>query len=87
LSAGFDEDQSVGIELGLIVRPCRSRRGNIRPILLGRPSAFFETDAVAVEEPPDRSEPRVLLELIEQTALDLFQCQVNSSCFFNGDRL
>src|SRR4029077_4537154 len=75
--AGFvDEDQSVGGELSLLVRPCRSRRGNIRPILLGRPNAFFEADAVAVEEPPDRTEPRLLLTLIEQTALDLLQCQV-----------
>src|SRR6266481_9978375 len=37
---------------------------------------FFEADAVAVEEPPDRTEPRLLLALIEQTALDLLQCQV-----------
>src|SRR4029077_13946031 len=37
---------------------------------------FFEADAVAVEEPPDRTEPRLLLTLIEQTALDFFQCQV-----------
>src|SRR6266404_6406775 len=37
---------------------------------------FFEADAVAVEEPPDRTEPRLLLTLIEQTALDLLQCQV-----------
>src|SRR5258708_5362578 len=37
---------------------------------------FFEADAVAVEEPPDRSDPRLLLTLIEQTALDFFQCQV-----------
>lgn len=37
---------------------------------------FFEADAVAVEEPPDRTEPRLVLALIEQTALDLFQGQV-----------
>src|SRR5258706_7623097 len=37
---------------------------------------FFEADAVAAEEPPDRSDPRLLLTLIEQTALDFFQCQV-----------
>src|SRR5258707_7656582 len=37
---------------------------------------FFEADAVAVEDPPDRSDPRLLLTLIEQTALDFFQCQV-----------
>src|SRR5258708_16747318 len=37
---------------------------------------FFEADAVAVEEPPDRSDPRLLLTLIAQTALDFFQCQV-----------
>src|SRR5258708_18414359 len=37
---------------------------------------FFEADAGAVEEPPDRSDPRLLLTLIEQTALDFFQCQV-----------
>src|SRR5260221_12694323 len=36
---------------------------------------FFEADAVAVEEPPNRSDPRLLLTLIEQTALDFFQCQ------------
>lgn len=68
--------QPVGIELGLIVRPCRSRRCNARPILLGRSDAFFEADAVAVEEPPDRLEPRLLLTLIEQTTLDLFQRQI-----------
>src|SRR6266404_9707978 len=37
---------------------------------------FFEADAVAVEEPPDRPQPRLLLTLIEQTALDLFQRQI-----------
>jgi hypothetical protein len=37
---------------------------------------FFEADAVAVEEPPDRTNSRLLLSLIEQTALDLFQGQV-----------
>ena len=31
--AGFvDEDQSVGIELGLILGPCRSRCGNASPV-------------------------------------------------------
>jgi hypothetical protein len=40
--AGFvDEDQSVGIELGLMLGPCRSRCSNVRSILLGRPNAFF----------------------------------------------
>src|SRR5260221_12541634 len=37
---------------------------------------FFEADAVAVEGPPDRSDPPLLLTLIEQTALDFFPCQV-----------
>src|SRR5258706_14241889 len=37
---------------------------------------FFEADAGGVEEPQDRSGPRLLLTLIEQTALDFFQCQV-----------
>jgi hypothetical protein len=32
--------------------------------------------AVAVEEPPNRSKPRLLLTLIEQAALDLFQRQI-----------
>jgi hypothetical protein len=40
------------------------------------PERFFEADAVAVEEPPDRTEPRLLLTLIKQTALDLFQRQI-----------
>ena len=31
---------------------------------------------MAVEEPPDRTEPRLLLTLIKQTALDLFQRQI-----------
>jgi hypothetical protein len=40
--AGFvDEDQPVRIELGLFVRPRGPRRGDIRPILLGRADAFF----------------------------------------------
>ena len=38
------------------------------------PERFFE--AMAVEEPPDRTEPRLLLTLIKQTALDLFQRQI-----------
>jgi hypothetical protein len=38
---GFvDEDQSVGIKLGLIVHPCRPRCGDVRPILLGSANAF-----------------------------------------------
>src|SRR3979490_2982122 len=37
---------------------------------------FFEADAVGAQQPPDRTEPRLLLTLIEQPALDLFQCQV-----------
>jgi hypothetical protein len=37
---------------------------------------IFEADAVAVEEPPNRSKPRLLLTLIEQAALDLFQRQI-----------
>lgn len=40
------------------------------------PERFFEADAVAVEEPPDRTDPGLLLTLIEQTAPDLFQRQV-----------
>jgi hypothetical protein len=57
---------------------------------------FFEANAVAVEEPPNRPKPRLLLTFFEQTALDLFQGQVgscrtnasnHSSRFFNGDRL
>src|SRR6202171_5749102 len=31
---------------------------------------------MSVEERPDRTDPRLLLALIEQTALDLLQCQV-----------
>src|ERR1700693_2618499 len=34
---------------------------------------FFDADAVAIEDPPDRTEPRLLLTLIEQKALNLFQ--------------
>jgi len=30
------------------------------------PERFFEADAVAVEEPPDRTEPRLLLTLISK---------------------
>src|SRR5258706_2352096 len=37
---------------------------------------FFEADAVAEEDPPDRSDPRLLLTLIEQPAVIFFQCQV-----------
>src|SRR6516225_4178697 len=37
---------------------------------------FFEADAVAVKEPPDRPNPRFLLALLQQTALDLFQRQI-----------
>src|SRR5262249_12271462 len=37
---------------------------------------FFEADAVAVEEPPDRSNPGFLLALLQQAALDLLQRQV-----------
>jgi hypothetical protein len=34
---------------------------------------LFEADTVAVEEPPVRTDPRLLLALIEQTTLDLLQ--------------
>src|SRR6202795_3838443 len=39
-------------------------------------SFFFEAEAVAIEDPPARTHPRLLLTLIEQKALNLFQCQV-----------
>jgi ABC-type uncharacterized transport system substrate-binding protein len=68
--------RAMGVELGLIVNPCRASCGDVRPILLGGANAFFEADAVAVEEPPNRSKPRLLLTLIEQAALDLFQRQI-----------
>jgi hypothetical protein len=59
---------------------------------------FFEAYAVAVKEPPDRPDPRLLLTLFEKTALDpsssgraLPNQRTNpsnhSSYFFNGDRL
>jgi len=70
-SGFFDEDQAIGIELGLTLRPRDTRRGDVRPILLGSVHAFFEADAVAVEEPLDRADPSLLLALIQQTALDL----------------
>src|SRR5260221_13240817 len=37
---------------------------------------FFEADAVAVEEPPDRSDPPLLFTPIGQTGLGFFPCQV-----------
>src|SRR5258708_20164121 len=46
-------------------RPCPAAR-----------TFFFEAEAVGVEEPPNRTEPRLLLTLFEQTALDLFQSKV-----------
>jgi hypothetical protein len=74
--------------------PFAPRRRQADPARLLK--CFFFADAVAVEEPPDRTNSRLLLSLIEQTALDLFQGQVgllpnqpsnHSSRFFNGDRL
>jgi hypothetical protein len=38
------------------------------------PERFFLKLIVAIEEPSDRTDPRLLLALIEQTALDLLQC-------------
>src|SRR6185437_8593059 len=40
------------------------------------PERFFLKLMPAVEEPPNRTEPRLLLTLFEQAALDLFQRQV-----------
>jgi hypothetical protein len=46
-------------------RPCRPRRGAARPILLGCPNAFFEADAVPIEEPPNRTDASLLLTFIK----------------------
>ena len=37
---------------------------------------FLKLMPWGIEEPPDRPEPRLLLTLVEQTALDLFQRQI-----------
>src|SRR5262249_36835366 len=42
----------------------------------GARTLFFKTDPVAVEEAPNRPEPRLLTTLVEQTRADLFQRQV-----------
>jgi hypothetical protein len=56
---GFvDENQPLRIKQRLTGSPVAPRRGHVRPILLGGAHGFFETDAVTVEEPPDRSDPR-----------------------------
>ena len=39
---GFvDENQVLGVKLGLFLSPLRPRRSDVRPILLGRAHAFF----------------------------------------------
>ena len=58
------------------IRPCRPRRGDARPILLGCPNAFFEADAVPIEEPPNRTDAGLLLTFIKQATLNLLQRQV-----------
>jgi hypothetical protein len=40
---------------------------------------FFEANAVAIEEPPNRTDARLLLSLIKQTVLDFLQRQVRLS--------
>jgi hypothetical protein len=52
--------------------------------MLGCPNAFFEADAVAVKEPPDRTEPS-LLSFFKQPTLDLFQRQIRL-CPHQADR-
>src|SRR5262249_29066652 len=37
---------------------------------------FFEADAMTVEDPPDRANPRLLLTFLKQTVPDLFQSKV-----------
>src|SRR5580704_5015914 len=39
-------------------------------------TVFFEADAMAVEEPPDRPKPCLVPAIIEQTALDFLQRQI-----------
>src|SRR5215831_17217271 len=42
----------------------------------GRSCSAFEADAMTVEEPPDRANPRLLLTFLKQTVPDLFQSKV-----------
>jgi hypothetical protein len=51
------------------IRPCRPHRGDARPILLGCPNAFFEADAVPIEEPPNRTDAGLLLTFTKQATL------------------
>src|SRR5882757_4069584 len=58
------------------------------------PERFFEADAVAVEEPPDRTEPRRRASSRRRwisSSVRSGSCRTNpsnhSSCFFSGDRL
>ena len=95
--AGFvDEDQTLRIELGLTLHhAARATATSGRSCSAAR-TLFFKADAVAIEEPPDRADPRLLLTFIEQAALDLFQRQIgllprqissHSSCRLSGERL
>jgi hypothetical protein len=71
-----DEDQALRIEFGLVLGPFGTRHCNVRPILLGRAQAFFEADAVAVEEPPDRADPGLAPMLVQQSLLNFLQRQI-----------
>ena len=37
----IDEDQALGVQMGLALSPFGTCRGDVRPILLGRAYAFF----------------------------------------------
>jgi hypothetical protein len=49
-----DENQTLGINLALIVFPARAMAGHAGPILLGGKNAFFIADLLTMNEGPDR---------------------------------
>ena len=66
----------LGVEASLILLPAGPRLSDVRPILLGGAQAFFEADAVPIEEAPHRTNASLLPVLLQQSALDLVQRQI-----------
>src|SRR5262249_60389807 len=91
-----DENQTGGMELGLLRLQRLSRGRDVRPILLTRMEDFFERDLVAVVEAPHRAHGDAELLLSTKSFADFLQRQIGLlgnemeqqfSCALSGDRL
>jgi hypothetical protein len=71
----IDEDEAGRINLSLMPFPACPSARDVGPVLLGWQQRFFEAEALALEEPPDRANPDRNVA-IREPLLDFAQSQI-----------